>query len=409
MLISSNKFSLVLLQPNENNLNSISGLKKPLLSKTVSPFIIIDGNWSDAIVKGLCSGGNGSWGNPYIIEDLIIDANGWGFCITIINSSDYFIIENCTLFNSAPSWPGHGITLSLVGNGTIEMNNILDNPKGLAIYSSDNITIINNSITAEYNSIEILYSKNINLFLNNISYNDECIPLLQDCNYIIFNNNTINMSEGGYFLIRSVNNSQFFYNNFTNSYFFLSESLNNTFRYNLFKQGGFKLEGWNKQLCTNHSIDISNKVNDKPIYYYKNQDYVSHNSEAGQIIFANCNSSIISEQDLLNTYMGIIIVYSYNNLIRNSVISNNSYGIAMGLSENNTIQNITFVNNLNSILISYSQENNIYRNFIENSSLGIRIQFSGNNTISYNKLQNGSDYAILLNPSKLKNIFFWGG
>ena len=53
-------------------------------------FIHIDGNWSDAIGKGWFSG-DGSWGNPYTIENISIDAGGGTYGILINNSkNDYF-------------------------------------------------------------------------------------------------------------------------------------------------------------------------------------------------------------------------------------------------------------------------------------------------------------------------------
>ena len=38
-------------------------------------FIHIDGNWSVTFYEDWCSG-DGSWGNPYIIENVTIDSSG---------------------------------------------------------------------------------------------------------------------------------------------------------------------------------------------------------------------------------------------------------------------------------------------------------------------------------------------
>ena len=60
-------------------------------------FIHIEGNWSNAVSWGWCKG-DGSWGNPYIIENMTIDATSSpvGGGILISNSAnDYFIINNC--------------------------------------------------------------------------------------------------------------------------------------------------------------------------------------------------------------------------------------------------------------------------------------------------------------------------
>jgi hypothetical protein len=65
-------------------------------------FIHINGNWSTAVGYEWCTG-DGSWGNPYIIENITIDASSsaTGSGIYIQNSkNDYFIINNCTVFNA---------------------------------------------------------------------------------------------------------------------------------------------------------------------------------------------------------------------------------------------------------------------------------------------------------------------
>ncbi|MFX1489388.1 MAG: hypothetical protein ACFFBI_09585, partial [Promethearchaeota archaeon] len=61
--------------------------------------IYINNNWSDAKAAGICTG-SGNYSDPYVIEDLVIDAGGSGSCIWIVNSSAFFKIENCTLYNS---------------------------------------------------------------------------------------------------------------------------------------------------------------------------------------------------------------------------------------------------------------------------------------------------------------------
>ena len=48
-------------------------------------------NWSVAEDLGLCTG-SGNYTHPYVIEDLVIDANGSGSCIQIENSDVFFLI-----------------------------------------------------------------------------------------------------------------------------------------------------------------------------------------------------------------------------------------------------------------------------------------------------------------------------
>ena len=69
--------------------------KNPKISQ-LSKRIHIDNNWSEAKIAGICTG-LGTYGDPYIIQDLFINGNGTGNGITITSKNDYFRIENCTI------------------------------------------------------------------------------------------------------------------------------------------------------------------------------------------------------------------------------------------------------------------------------------------------------------------------
>ena len=92
--------------------------KKNLQISAVSGKIHINNNWTDAWDEELCTG-NGTYSEPYVIEDLVIDGGGSGSCILIENSNVYFKIENCTIFNAGEEYYGAGIRLENVTNGVL--------------------------------------------------------------------------------------------------------------------------------------------------------------------------------------------------------------------------------------------------------------------------------------------------
>ena len=80
----------------------------------LAPFVIDDSatgvgahNWTWAETQPWCSG-SGTLENPYLIENVTIDGENSGNCITIKNSAKYFRIENCTVFNSGSEFFGAG-------------------------------------------------------------------------------------------------------------------------------------------------------------------------------------------------------------------------------------------------------------------------------------------------------------
>jgi len=104
----------------------------------VSGKIHINNNWSAAKTAGICTG-NGTYSEPYVIEDLIIDGGGSGSCIWIENSNVFFKIENCTAINSGI---GAGIRLGNVSNSRLINNNCSDNNyMGIYLRDSNNNTV----------------------------------------------------------------------------------------------------------------------------------------------------------------------------------------------------------------------------------------------------------------------------
>jgi len=85
--------------------------------------ILNNSGWIDFKNDGNCTG-NGTYSDPYLIEDLVIDGQGSGGCIQIANSDVYFKIENCTVYYSGGETYNDGIVLDRVSNGSLINNNV---------------------------------------------------------------------------------------------------------------------------------------------------------------------------------------------------------------------------------------------------------------------------------------------
>ena len=84
---------------------------------TGSPiFIFGDSGW-DSMSANEWVRGSGTPHDPYIIENITMDIQAMGTGIEIRYSSKYFIIRNCTLYNSGSGINEGGIFLSEVMNG----------------------------------------------------------------------------------------------------------------------------------------------------------------------------------------------------------------------------------------------------------------------------------------------------
>ncbi|MHA1913836.1 MAG: right-handed parallel beta-helix repeat-containing protein [Promethearchaeota archaeon] len=178
-----------------NSVDNIVDYQNLTLSK-ISGKIHIRNNWSAAKVAGICSG-SGSYSDPYVIEDYIIDAAGPGNCILIENANNFFRIENCTLLNSGTSLINNGgIKLANVSNGLITGNDCSTNYKGIYIEDSQNNTISGNDVhNNNDDGIYIWYSRNNTISGNTITGNsDDGIYIHDNCNTIIVLGNTITLN-----------------------------------------------------------------------------------------------------------------------------------------------------------------------------------------------------------------------
>jgi hypothetical protein len=168
------------------------------------PRIIIDGNWSETKQTYDWCDGEGTWEEPYIIENVTINGNNQTFCILINNSlTESFIIRNCTFFNSSINYAG--IELINTNNGTFTLNNIsLNNGIGIRFSNSDNNIFTSNFIQNNTNGI-IFGDLSINntVITNIITDNSVGVNLTStSCNGTLlynntFSNNGLNANDDG--------------------------------------------------------------------------------------------------------------------------------------------------------------------------------------------------------------------
>ena len=183
-----------------------------LKSSKTSGKIYINGNagWKNAKVAGICKG-EGTYSNPYIIENLIIGAGGYGSCILIENSDVFFRIEGCTVSNSGYNWidGDAGIKLSNVQNSLIIKNHCLENGyRGIYLINSNNNTILGNNVNYnDEDGICLEYSDH-NIISENVVYHNYRGGItLRYSNYNKIWGNTANSHDiDGIYLYYSNNN-----------------------------------------------------------------------------------------------------------------------------------------------------------------------------------------------------------
>ncbi|MFX0022093.1 MAG: NosD domain-containing protein [Candidatus Hermodarchaeota archaeon] len=189
------------------------------------PFIIDDDitngagdfTWAEAALQPWCTG-SGTFNDPYLIANLIIDSHNIGNCITIRDSDVYFVIQNCVLMNSGSGTYDAGIFLINTNNGKIIDNEVSYHQRtGIELYSiCYNNTILGN--TANFNGhhgIWLRYSDNNSVGYNTINdNNNDGIHLYNSDKNRVYNNEIIGHRWG----IRvHVSSENIVFNNYFNS------------------------------------------------------------------------------------------------------------------------------------------------------------------------------------------------
>lgn len=348
---------------------------------------------------------NGKFGEIYIdksvdiigesIESTIINSTWLHFGINYVNLS-YFKIQGCTV--------------DIGGVSNIKFNYCnFTSFSSLDIYST-NVWLLNSSIIERgylwTHSASYVYIDNV--YMNNTQY-----PLWISSSSNIFITNSIlsYLDDWGVYPDQSTN-----------------IVMKNTAIYS--DEGGIGISwgSMSEPSYYNHSIDTTNTVNGKPVYYYFNKtNLILSNLEAGHITIALCSNITIkdsnvtggdginlvfssdiniSKNNVSSTFRtGIYLINSANNnLIKDNFISYNTDGIALSQSTENRIINNTICFNKYSGLgmVSSSENNSVLNCNVTNNKWGILVR-TQDNVFSKNLITDNWDKGIWLLTSDSKN------
>jgi parallel beta-helix repeat protein len=183
--------------------------------------IRIDGNAGFNAANGV-TGGDGSALTPWIIENFEINGTANGTCIYIGNTTEHFIVRNCTLHDAdggdaTPFWMNASVMLFNVVNGTLHNNTLNNSMYGLYLYNNCvNNTITWNNVSRNRDTGMWLDAGSDNNDINNnsVSYNGLLGTWIYSGIYIysgtgnnLTDNQVYNNSRYGIFLYSTSNNN----------------------------------------------------------------------------------------------------------------------------------------------------------------------------------------------------------
>jgi parallel beta-helix repeat protein len=328
-------------------------------------------------------GGDGSAGNPWIIENYDIDGTGYAYCVYVGNTTDYFVVRNCFLHdsNGVATWPFYddtGITMYNASNGLLSGNEITRIRRGIYLYNGcmDNQVIWNNVSQASWSGIHLSTYSDRNSVINNhvsdvVGWLAVAIAVCD--NSVLRNNTIVNANQVG-MLLSAANNTIIENNSVSNSGQYgiqVSTSTNVSINSCEFtndlngivfdsQTSDVHLTGTNIT-SMNTGVSISGSQNNILEYLH------IYGGTTG-LHMETANENVISNVESRGGSQGLFMMSSDSNAFTGSTFSNSQYGAIVQSSDNNTFADCFMENNtgqgggVNSILNTYETDLEVYQN-----------------------------------------------
>jgi len=301
-----------------------------------------------------------------------------------------------------------GIDLAWMRNVTIRNVSITSFDYGIRISDAFNNVITGNDITNNGYGIEVILSSSGNsIYENNITANSKGGIWLDFANGNTISSNQITNNKPKGIWIYSSSNEIISENYVANNGYgvFIDRSSYATLRNNTMvdNEQNFSVEGTDSNHFVN-DVDVSNKVDGKPIYYWVNQHGKTVLSDAGYVALVNCTNVTVQNLNILNNKQGILLAYTTNTTINKNTITNTTHAIRLQASSKNTIIENNLTNSSSGIYFCDSSNNTLSKNNIKNNLWGINFDyFNSNNSVVRNLIENNT-YGIYVMESP-DNIF----
>jgi parallel beta-helix repeat protein len=289
-----------------------------------------------------------------IIGNNVTASSGYGI---YLSGGEASILSNNTITESGKS----DIELYSTSNNSVAYNILTKALCGISLENGNNNLVLNNNLTSNGNGLTLVLSSSNKVTENVVENNTRGVDLqLSPSNVLIGNmmiGNVYNFGVSG-------------------------ESLNDFM----------------------NSVDTTNLVDGKPVFYILNQSDVVANSEAGYWGFINCRNITVEGLTLANNINSLLVAYTSNSRIIANNVTKNQFGICFSSSSSNVVIGNTVSSNDYGVCFNQSSNNSICDNDIANNRYGIFLSGSSKNDIARNNIT--SNYVSMYFSASPGNLIY---
>lgn len=274
----------------------------------------------------------------------------------------------------------------LVGKNNVEIDDS-SNAGAVFCFNCQNVTV--RDLDLENNLFGIVLSNTSTFLLENntLTNNDAGVYLLNSGYGKVINNSADSNLEFGFLFENSCENT--IENNTADSNevcgLYLLNSWGNTIRNNVLSENYFNFGA--EGLLEPNSIDTSNLVDGKPIYFYVNESeeiVLDSSSDAGTAYFISCQNVSVRDLVLENNLFGIYLNNTTGAKVENNSLSGNSLGIYLDSTDGGMLTNNSASHNDAGIYVSNSENILTADNNLTENIYGIYLFASENNSVLNN-------------------------
>lgn len=311
-----------------------------------------------------------------------------------VNDNPLYYYADFDMANGSVPVDAGQVILGGMGQVTVTGLHISNVTEAIAIGFSSNIYVHDNVITYNNKAVWSYCSSNVHIYSNQGRYNGYSVYLEASSVGMRVRDNDLRWDNSIAIYIQTSSTTQV-RNNLINTTAYgigIYYSSNCVFTGNTLQRCSFVFSGGSKDTYTSQSIESTNTVNGKPVYYAANvnMNNASVPVNQGQVILAGVKYAKVQDQQFSNQTHGVILAYCYGIEVYDCKFYFVSYGVTLYCTDYSTVRNGTVHGGGNSgVYGNYAFDLTVKDMVFESGSYSIWLSYCHNSLVKNNNFTSG--------------------